>query len=48
MILGTGISVPVDPDLGAFMGGVGVGLAIVFVVVLLVGGVGIIRRMVGS
>lgn len=35
-------------DLDAFMGGVGVGLAVFFVALLLVGGSILIRRMIGA
>lgn len=34
-------------DLEAFMGGLGIGLCVLFFVLLLVGGVGTIRRMMG-
>jgi hypothetical protein len=35
------------PDVEAFMGGVGVGLAVLFVVLGLLLGVGVVRRMLG-
>jgi hypothetical protein len=36
-----------SPDVNAFMGGVGVGLAVLFTALLLTLGIGVIRRFLG-